>query len=146
MKFRRFSGENKKKNKVLIIFLVIYVDDGWPDQSAHSQSDHCVYCLFTVSGYCRLLQYYCKQEVMIRMQRMSMQILAVIVCVWNSGIHLMLQFNYIWKEFETSWAFPWSLFQYKLHHAKICSQACVDSEGPDQTARLCSLIRAVTVH
>ena len=38
---------------------------------------------------------------------------------------------------------PYILFG--LHHAKNCLRAYVDSEGPDQTARPHSLIRAFTI-
>ena len=34
---------------------------------------------------------------------------------------------------------------FVLCHAKMCLWADADSEGPDQTAHLCSLIRAFTV-
>ena len=32
------------------------------------------------------------------------------------------------------------------HHVKMCFGAYVDNDGSDQTARMCSLIRAIIVH
>ena len=59
---------------------------------------------------------------------------------------------------QTDKAFFIIIFEFEPRHANRCLRACVDSEGPDQTARICAdsegpdqpahprnLIRAFTV-